>query len=839
MTVQQDITKIYIGYFGRSGDPEGFNYWIGEATKSEPLTLAQIAASFSVQPESTALYPFLANPLVADSTDFITQVYQNLFNRDPDAEGLAYWKGKLEEAQGDPQATGAMIIDIISGAQNSADGQDLTTINNKVEVGLDWVQSAAGVAGFEYETSDAAKASAKGVIDNVDDTDASVTAGKAETDTFISEGAGQAVNTLNLTVNVDNLTGTSGNDLFNGTSGTLTNGDNINGAGGEDTLKSIETFGGTFTPTLTSIENLEIVATHTNATTINMAASSGLTSAALNNSSGALVLQNQNGIVDLSAMNTTTNAGLFVGYTASTIAGTDDMQKITLDNAVLNGGISVAGMENIELTATGTNSATSITGNKNFVVDGSGSLEADVSSTDTTGMYDASASTGNQIIDFASGKGYTVMGGSGNDSFDLENTTTVSVTSGDGNDMILLDGSLDSADSIDGGAGKDILAIDNEFGLTSEINAASDIEVLMLTDSSNGLNASDYTSINEFNFAGGPHGSRTSIGGVRSDDRFVFSSDQGNTDETVQFTGAQVGQSVTMELNADESAGGEVVISTTSNNSNVAAVGFNNGISSVTIDSTGTNTNANMILGNASNNNNNYAFDNQSGPANFIITGSQDLTIAAKQGDTISGSSKTSGFREAVNLTAEDFTGDLRIAGSNSADVITGGSGDDIFYGKNGDDVLTGNGGADQFRFVGDNSTDSIADFTKGTDKIGFETNGTIDFGNTTATNEGATLAATDYIENRNGITEIGSADDDKLVELQGSLSADQIANDEGENADAFVLVFNTTTSKGELWYDNDWSTTNNRDHVATFDNVDDLVGITGFSNTDFVEFIA
>ncbi len=845
MTVQEDITKIYIGYFGRAGDPDGFNYWIGEATDGgdgpggrPPLTLREIAASFSVQPESTSLYPFLANPLVADSTNFITQVYQNLFNRDPDAEGLAYWQGELAAAAGNPQAVGAMIINIISGAQNSADGQDRTTIDNKVEVGLDWVQSAANVPNFVYEGLAATAASAKGVIDAVDDTAGSVANGKAETDAFIAGGAGQPINTVNLTTGVDALIGTGGDDLFNGTSGTLSTGDSIDGATGTDTLRSIEAFGGFLTPTLTSIEMLTIVATHNTTTTIDMAASTGLMSATLENSSGALVLSNQSGIIELTATNTTNFAGLGVNYTASTIAGTTDVQKLALNNAALPAGISIAGVETIELTATGTNTAASIIGNANFVVDGSGSVETFVSSTADTGTYNASASTGSQMITFAAGKGYTVMGGSANDSFDLSSTNTNMVMGGEGDDMLLFGNSLDSTDTVDGGAGRDILAIANENGLTTQINAASGIEVLMLTSASDGLNAGDYTSIDTFDFAGGQNGSRMNITGVQSSDRFIFSSDQGTTDEAVRFTGAQVGQSVTMELQAQEGAGGEVVIQADTNNNNAAAVGFQGGISTVTIDSTGMNDAANMIHAVDRGSSNYYAFDNQSGPSNFIVTGTQDLNIGARVGDAMTSSSDTFGFRSSVNLTAESFTGDLRVSGSNSADVLTGGSGNDIFYGMNGDDALTGGDGVDQFRFVGDNSTDMLLDFTAGTDKIGFNT-AIFDLTSTTQTFEGATLSSNDYIENRNGITDIGSADDHKVIELQTGLSSGQISNDAGAASEAFVLVFNTTTSKGELWYDSNWATSGGRTHVATLDTVDDLAGIQGLSNTDFVEFIA
>jgi Ca2+-binding RTX toxin-like protein len=233
------------------------------------------------------------------------------------------------------------------------------------------------------------------------------------------------------------------------------------------------------------------------------------------------------------------------------------------------------------------------------------------------------------------------------------------------------------------------------------------------------------------------------------------------------------------------------------------------------------------------------AFDNQNGPSTFNITGTQDLNIGAKIGDAMSSSSDTFGFHSSANVDASSFTGNLRIAGSSSADVLTGGSGNDIFYGMGGDDVLRGNDGADQFRFVGDSSTDLLVDFTAGTDKIGFNTTTTINFSNTTATNAGATLSAADYIENRSAITALGASDDDKVVEMQAALSTGQVASDVGAAVDAFVLLFNSTTTKGELWYDSDWSNAGGRTQVATFDNVDDLVGIQGMSNTDFVEFIA
>jgi hypothetical protein len=86
---------------------------------------------------------------------FIDKIYQDLFNRAPDAAGLAYWDNELHRFQTDlahgvgshagatpplgaadyfSQRVGNFIMNITGGAQNSAAGQDITTIVNKVAV---------------------------------------------------------------------------------------------------------------------------------------------------------------------------------------------------------------------------------------------------------------------------------------------------------------------------------------------------------------------------------------------------------------------------------------------------------------------------------------------------------------------------------------------------------------------------------------------------------------------------------------------------------------------------------------------------------------------------------
>lgn len=240
------IVQLYIGYFDRAPDPSGLAYWINELDNNPNMSFVDIAQSFSVQPEATALYPFLANPQVASPEAFITAVYLNLFNRAPDAEGLAYWEGELAAGK----SPGRMIIDIQSGAQNSADGQDLTILNNKTEVALDWVQSAADIPGFSYVDADdaiiaSAEASAKGVLDGVDATAESVAEGKAETDAYVDSYGETPAGSTVLTVGVNDLTGTSGDDVFTAplaqndlgaVTNTFESGDALDGGEGMDTL---------------------------------------------------------------------------------------------------------------------------------------------------------------------------------------------------------------------------------------------------------------------------------------------------------------------------------------------------------------------------------------------------------------------------------------------------------------------------------------------------------------------------------------------------------------------------------------------------------------------------
>ena len=149
LTAEQQIAATYVAFFGRAADAGGFAFWLDEfeaglPTKGPAVLFADIASSHAVSPEAKALHPFLADhPFEASDgqiADFLKGVYDNLFNRPPDADGVIYWTGQVEQTLATGRFVGSVLVDIMSGAQDTAAGRDLTTLMGKVAVSLAYVR---------------------------------------------------------------------------------------------------------------------------------------------------------------------------------------------------------------------------------------------------------------------------------------------------------------------------------------------------------------------------------------------------------------------------------------------------------------------------------------------------------------------------------------------------------------------------------------------------------------------------------------------------------------------------------------------------------------------------
>ncbi len=77
------VARLYSAYFLRQPDQAGYDYWVG--LRASGTTLAAISAAFEGSPEFNALYGSLSD------SQFIDQVYQNVQGRPADAGGKTFW----------------------------------------------------------------------------------------------------------------------------------------------------------------------------------------------------------------------------------------------------------------------------------------------------------------------------------------------------------------------------------------------------------------------------------------------------------------------------------------------------------------------------------------------------------------------------------------------------------------------------------------------------------------------------------------------------------------------------------------------------------------------------
>jgi hypothetical protein len=198
-----DITEaVYIGYFGRAGDPSGDAYWVGNLNNGT-ISISGMTASFSVQPEAQQNYPFLATQapgspetitsgngwslsVPTNIYNFINSVYEDLFNRSITADssnaGLSYWSSQLLTNAGNPQAVANFILNVIGGTS----GADQTTLVNKVTV-ADYFTQQMTADGFSFSSS--ADTIAHSAIGSVTSSASSVTAAEATINSFlVSQG---------------------------------------------------------------------------------------------------------------------------------------------------------------------------------------------------------------------------------------------------------------------------------------------------------------------------------------------------------------------------------------------------------------------------------------------------------------------------------------------------------------------------------------------------------------------------------------------------------------------------------------------------------------------------
>ena len=132
------VQRVYVAYFGRPADPAGLTFYAGNymnagaatnivdvsASYAANVQVRALIDSFGTSKESQDLYP-------GDNSNFVGAIYRNLFNREADAAGLAFWVGNIDAGR---MTRAQAAVAIMAGSQ----GSDATLIGMKTKVASDF-----------------------------------------------------------------------------------------------------------------------------------------------------------------------------------------------------------------------------------------------------------------------------------------------------------------------------------------------------------------------------------------------------------------------------------------------------------------------------------------------------------------------------------------------------------------------------------------------------------------------------------------------------------------------------------------------------------------------------
>ena len=242
------VQQLYIAYFGRPADPQGlFNFQKALDDAKAPTTISGLQAAyntsatvkmlvdaFGTSAESQALY-------TGSTLDFVNAIYQNIFNRPADVEGLLYWTNAITVGG---LSKGNAAASIMAAAQVNTTAQgviDAAIVAKKVSVASNFTTACDTTAEILAYQGNTAAASARGMLSQVNNT-TDVTAFQSTVNATLSSLGTVVGNTFELGVTRDGVVGTAGDDKFYArifdNQNTLQSGDKITGGAGNDRLEA-------------------------------------------------------------------------------------------------------------------------------------------------------------------------------------------------------------------------------------------------------------------------------------------------------------------------------------------------------------------------------------------------------------------------------------------------------------------------------------------------------------------------------------------------------------------------------------------------------------------------
>ena len=190
------VQQAYVAYYGRPADPDGLAFWRGQIEQAGSLD--GIIQAFGESPEFTQRFADLT------PSELVTNLFQQLFNRDPDPAGLDFYTGQLASGAASLQS---IAVGILSGAQ----GADADILANKVSAANTWTTLLEG-AGDMAPSLDADAQSA--LIRDVGADGERLDAAQARMDGYVLDGAGGTVTgVFTVTTTADGADGETAQDV--------------------------------------------------------------------------------------------------------------------------------------------------------------------------------------------------------------------------------------------------------------------------------------------------------------------------------------------------------------------------------------------------------------------------------------------------------------------------------------------------------------------------------------------------------------------------------------------------------------------------------------------------
>jgi len=736
------LQELYVAYFGRAADPTGLDYW-----KEKGITTAAFAANMYAQPEFKTAY----GSLTTESQ--VNQIYKNLFDRAADVTGLTYWTQQIK--LGNLQLAEIANHLIWAAQNNSGSADDKKALSNRTEAAIAYTakikETTDGILAYQplhNGLGTEAFSAGPNITEAVNflsgiDKDTAYTAAAISTSVaaIIDNGVPSPnAKTYTLTSNTDNLSGSTGKDVYQGvydgdgtgTGTTATSGDTMDGGAGVDTFNLSITGDSLDARVITGINadvekilvsnyDLDTAADDANHThTFDASLSDGVTTVGLSSSSakGDTIFTN---LKALANSEMSSGAGdLTVTHIDTVVSGTSDSATLTVSGQTAGTftetSASAGGIETYNVVSKGSANTVNITSGRNILttvnVSGDQDLTTTIGST-ALETVDASSFTGKLDLTYASAGDLTFTGGSGDDTFTFsaDNFT--------------------SADTVDGGAGTDILEIAGAITAATDLKNVSNVETLKLSGTKDVTIAADAnvmnfdftsTNVNVLTLNSGVSSAVSVTLGATGADQVVNSANVGLTvkgshtaiDASTLITGGT--GTDTIELEGDNVSEDTAIGIAAGNITNVEKILVVDGGDATT----GAESSTNKLSGDD-------IWLTTGAYATALEVDASALDAANKDNDADGDIDSSDSSEEKLVFDGSSATAVLTVTGGAGADTITSGTKNDIIDGGAGADTITSTGGNDNikggagddtFKFTTTLTKDDVVDGGDGTDTL-------------------------------------------------------------------------------------------------------------------------